>query len=95
VGNIAGVVISSDRARHMVSMNGTLGLNARKVQTFEYPCPPGSLVILHSDGLTTHWSLDKYPGLIGRHPLLIAAVLYRDHSRRRDDVSVLVSRSSR
>jgi hypothetical protein len=40
-----------------------------------------------SDGLGTHWSLDAYPGLSGRHPTLIAAVLYRDFDRGRDDVS--------
>ncbi|MET0985319.1 MAG: ATP-binding SpoIIE family protein phosphatase [Steroidobacteraceae bacterium] len=92
VGNVAGIVHTPGQARHMVSMNGTLGHNARKVQAFDYPCPAGSLVILHSDGLSTSWSLDKYPGLRQRDPTLIAAVLYRDHARRRDDATVLVTK---
>jgi len=47
------------------------------------------LLIMHTDGLATRWNVDDYPGLVGRHPSLIAAVLYRDFSRNRDDVTVL------
>ena len=90
VGNIAGTVHTAGQSRHMISMNGTLGHVARKIQAFDYACPAGSLVILHSDGLSTSWSLEKYPGLQQRDPTLIAAVLYRDHARRRDDATVLV-----
>ena len=42
------------------------------------PGRPGSLLVMHSDGLATHWQLDRYPGLAARHPALIAGVLYRD-----------------
>ena len=52
------------------------------------------LVILASDGLSTSWTLDDYPGLSQRHPSLIAGVLYRDFSRGRDDVTVLVGRQA-
>jgi hypothetical protein len=47
---------------------------------------------MYSDGLGTQWDLGAYPGLRGRHPSIIAAVLYRDFSRRRDDVTVVVAR---
>jgi hypothetical protein len=49
---------------------------------------------MHSDGLSAHWSLDSYPGLRARHPALIAATLYRDLARERDDVTVLVAREA-
>ena len=49
---------------------------------------------MHSDGLTTHWRLDPYPGLATRHPAVIAAVLYRDFNRGHDDVTVLVAREA-
>jgi hypothetical protein len=48
-----------------------------------------------SDGLGTRWRLDAYPGLTARHPSLIAGILYRDHGRPRDDVTVVVSRERR
>ncbi|SAK57010.1 hypothetical protein AWB76_02388 [Caballeronia temeraria] len=50
---------------------------------------------MHSDGLNTRWELSRYPGLSMRHPSLIAAVLYRDHARGDDDVTVLVARERR
>jgi hypothetical protein len=46
--------------------------------------------VLHSDGLQTRWRLDAYTGLARRQPSLIAGVLYRDFTRGRDDVTVLV-----
>jgi hypothetical protein len=49
---------------------------------------------MHSDGLTSHWSLDAYPGLRLRHPALVAAVLYRDYQRGRDDVTVVVGKAA-
>lgn len=91
VGNIAGCVIDDNR-RALVSHNGIVGHNMRKVQEFALPFPPGALCIMHSDGIQTQWDLDKYPGLAGRSPVLVAAILMRDFIRRRDDAMVLVVR---
>ena len=60
------------------------------MQEFEYNWGPGSLLVLHSDGLSNRWSLDAYPGLVMRHPSVIAAVLHRDFYRGRDDATVVV-----
>ena len=93
IGNIAGLVLHSGGRRHsMVSHNGTAGHTAGRIQEFNYPVPPQSLVVMFSDGLATHWDIDAYPGLRQRPPALIAGVLYRDFSRRRDDVTVVVVR---
>ena len=92
VGNIAATILSTEGNRSLVSHNGTVGHEVRKIQEFIYPWPKGGLLVMHSDGLGTHWRLDRYPGLIARHPSLIAGVLYRDFNRGRDDVTVLVAR---
>jgi len=89
-GNISGRIISSSGTRNMVSLNGTAGVEIRKIQEFTYAWEPGAILILHSDGLATHWELGNYPGLLKKHPALIAGVLYRDHARGRDDVTILV-----
>lgn len=91
IGNVAGVLSTNGELRRMVSMPGTAGHNARKIQAFEYPFT-GGLVILHSDGIASSWTLDRYPNLAARHPTLIAAVLYRDLTRHRDDATVLVAK---
>ncbi|HEY7183846.1 MAG TPA: ATP-binding SpoIIE family protein phosphatase [Blastocatellia bacterium] len=92
IGNISGVILAPGGARHMVSHAGIVGHEARKFQEFVYPWTQDSLLIMHSDGLATHWNLDQYPGLVGRRPSLIAGVLYRDFTRGRDDVTVVVAK---
>ena len=92
VGNIAGTILSTEGNCNMVSYNGTVGHEVRKIKEFTYPWPKGGLLVMHSDGLATQWRLDRYAGLITRHPTLIAGVLYRDFNRGRDDVTVLVAR---
>jgi len=95
LGNIAGALASGDgQLRRMVSHNGTAGHVARKIQAFDYPCGDG-LLIMHSDGIATSWSLGAYPGLAHAHPMLVAAVLYRDWARGRDDATVVVARTGR
>lgn len=96
VGNIAAAVIpQSGPLRRLVSFAGTAGHEVRKIVEFSYPWDSRSLLLMHSDGLQTHWSLDSYPGLFERHPSVIAGVLYRDFSRGRDDVTVVVAREAR
>jgi anti-sigma regulatory factor (Ser/Thr protein kinase) len=95
VGNIAGTVYAGGASRSTVSHNGTAGHELRKVQEFVYPFPPGALLVMHSDGLATHWRLDRYAGLAGQHPGLVAGVLYRDFQRGRDDVTVVAVREGR
>ena len=89
VGNISATIIAGDNLRHLVSYNGTAGHEARKIVEFTYPWSANALLIMHSDGLMTRWNLQAYPGLIQRHPSLIAGVLYRDFVRGRDDVTVV------
>ena len=94
LGNISAAVLGGDPDRRLVSHNGTAGHTAGRIDEFTYPWPRGGLLVLHSDGLATHWDLDRYPGLARRHPSLIAGVLYRDFTRGRDDVTVVVARES-
>ena len=91
LGNIAGALVApSGQRRHMVSLNGIAGHNARKVQAFEYPAT-GGLLVMHSDGIGTGWTPDRYPGFTRLHPLLLAGLLYRDFARARDDATVVVA----
>lgn len=91
LGNISSTVIQKEGRRSLASHNGTLGHQLHRLQEFNMPWDPGNLLIMHSDGLTTKWDLDLYPGIANRHPGVIASVLYRDFERVRDDVTVLVA----
>jgi anti-sigma regulatory factor (Ser/Thr protein kinase) len=94
LGNIAGCVLTGAASRSLVSHNGTAGHALYKIQEFVYPFPKGALLVLNSDGLLTRWQLDAYPGLTARNPALVAAVLYRDFNRGRDDVTVVAARAA-
>ena len=93
LGNIAGVIArSGGTEQHLVSLSGIAGHVARRLQRFTQPWLPGDLLVLHSDGIGTHWTLAQYPGLAGRHPGAIAGVIARDHRRGTDDATVVVAR---
>jgi anti-sigma regulatory factor (Ser/Thr protein kinase) len=94
VGNISGSILAGAEARSLVSHAGTVGHQMRKVQEFSYPWTDRSLLVMHSDGVTQRWDLDRYAGLATRDPALVAGVLYRDFSRGRDDSTVLVTRTA-
>ncbi len=94
VGNISGLILSGGTSHNLVSHNGTAGVEARKIQEFSYPWPEDGMLVLHSDGLSAHWSLADYPGLAQKDPALIAGVLFRDHQRLRDDSTVVVAKAA-
>ena len=93
VGNIAASIVASDRTRQsLASHNGTAGVAMRKIQEFTYPLPPHGVLVMHSDGLATHWTPESYFGVWDRDPALTSGALYRDHTRGRDDCTVVVTR---
>lgn len=92
VGNIGATLSSGNTNRSLISQNGTLGAVLPRLQSYTYPIERNTLLIMFSDGLATKTGISTYTGLQVRHPALIAGVLYRDFSRRRDDATVLVAR---
>lgn len=93
LGNISASIVSPGDSRSLVSHNGIAGHEMRKIQEFAYEWVPGSLLVMHSDGVSSRWDLTRYPGLVSRHPSIVAGVLYRDFSRGRDDALVVVVRA--
>ncbi len=93
VGNVLGMVSAPGlQARNFVTMPGIVGDNIRSVREFTYPWPSGALVLLYSDGISSHWSPEEYAGLALHDPTLISAVIFRDRKRGRDDASVMTIR---
>ncbi len=90
LGNVAASIVSDGQRKSMISIPGIAGHQARVIRQFEYEAPPGSAVILHSDGISSRWEAAALPGLEARDPLLIAAVLLAEAGVHRDDAGVLV-----
>jgi len=91
-GNIAGRVLSGVFDKSIVTQHGTAGMRIRKPELASLELPDHALVVLHSDGIETRWTVDRIRPLLQRDPTLVAAVLLRDHTRHRDDATVVVIR---
>jgi anti-sigma regulatory factor (Ser/Thr protein kinase) len=94
VGNISASVVEPKSTRSLASYNGTLGQQMERLQQFTCPWNKDSILVMHSDGLGSRWDLRNYPGIWGKRSSVIAAVLHRDFSRERDDVTVLVAKAA-
>lgn len=57
---------------------------------------PRAILVLHTSGLASGWTLASYPRLLARHPSLAAGVLYRDFAAPGEPVTIVtVARESR
>jgi anti-sigma regulatory factor (Ser/Thr protein kinase) len=92
LGNISAAIVGPHGSKSLVSHNGIAGHEMRKVQEYSYDWPVDALLVMHSDGVSARWDLSRYPGLLLRHPNVVAGVIYRDFSRGRDDALVVVVR---
>jgi anti-sigma regulatory factor (Ser/Thr protein kinase) len=90
LGNVAASVVSDGQRKSMVSIPGIAGVQARTIRQFEYDVPPGSAVVVHSDGISSRWEAAALPALEARDPLLIAAVLLAEAGVHRDDAGIVV-----
>ncbi|MDR0181927.1 ATP-binding protein [Lysobacter arvi] len=93
VGNVQCVVHGRDDAETLPSQNGTVGGAFPAVRERVVPVHGRSLAIMHTDGFTSRWSLERYPGLRARHPQIVCGVLFRDCYRGRDDATLVAIRS--
>jgi len=91
VGNIASRIQSAAKYKSCISYNGIVGhsipttLNNHVMLWNKH-----DLLIIHSDGLSSRWDLQKYPSVTLRDRSIIAAVLYKDFFRKTDDVTIAV-----
>ncbi len=61
-----------------------------RVQQFDYPLSWSACSSCTPMDISARWDLDDHAGLRYHHPALIAATLYRDHARGRDDATIVV-----
>jgi anti-sigma regulatory factor (Ser/Thr protein kinase) len=92
IGNISCALINEGRSQSMVSHNGTLGHQMRKVQQFDYAYVPGDLLMMQSDGLSTHSKKGLPASLLLQPPMVIAPLIFAEQLRGRDDATLLVNR---
>lgn len=89
-GNIRAVIQMPEKARGLMSQNGTAGVQMRTVRVSTQNWDGSGYLILHTDGISSRWDLSEYPGLQQKHPALLAGIIYRDFLREKDDATVVV-----
>jgi anti-sigma regulatory factor (Ser/Thr protein kinase) len=95
VGNIAVALVTPNATKRIPSDNGIVGHVVPRFRELIYPCEIESVLIVHSDGVSANWQLERYPGLLMHPPSVVAGVLYRDYKRGRDDSLVVALRNVR
>ena len=94
VGNITMKLVSSVRAAGCLSYNGIVGhimphsLNTHVLQMDKKT----DTLIMHSDGLSARWDLQKYPGILQHHGMILCAALYKDFDRNNDDSTIVAAK---
>lgn len=91
-GNILGRLISGVDDRSLICQPGTLGVQIRRLQDTPHDWPAHAVLVMHSDGIVSRWSLGDATGLLQCAPIVVAGWILRDHCRGRDDATVVVAR---
>jgi anti-sigma regulatory factor (Ser/Thr protein kinase) len=93
VGNIITRLYGGMMFKHYMSYNGIIGLNIPTSMKDSYmEAEKNQQLIMCSDGIRSRWDLTKYPSILKHDPMLLAAALYKDFSRRNDDTSVFIAK---
>lgn len=95
VGNIVAFIARGDTGQNLLSHDGTLGFLAPRFQDNTYAWTSASVLVMHSDGLSTRCRPENMPLLVRYAPGVIAGSILRDCKRNRDDTTILVAREAR
>ena len=88
VGNISSRVYSYYSSTGCVSTQGIVGKQIGTLMENTYEWAPGSILLMHSDGIKSSAALEY--GKPGKSALMLAAEIYRDYYRANDDATVVV-----
>ncbi|MBS1587717.1 MAG: SpoIIE family protein phosphatase [Bacteroidetes bacterium] len=93
IGNIATKIQTAGVSKSYLAYNGIVGMNIPTTLNEQIvSAERGQIIIMCSDGIKSHWDVQKYAGIQKYDLSILAAAIYKDFARRTDDMSVLVSR---
>jgi anti-sigma regulatory factor (Ser/Thr protein kinase) len=91
VGNISTRLQKGLENKNYVCNNGIIGFNIpSRLENSRHEMEKFQQLILCSDGIKPRWDLIKYPGILKYDPMILAAVLYKDHARGNDDMTTVI-----
>jgi hypothetical protein len=93
VGNIEARVFPSSELFRFAIRRGVIGINAPNAVVTEHSWPQDHMLVLHSDGLRTHWGWKDFPGVAEQPVQDISQDFLRRLAREEDDATIIVVRS--
>jgi len=90
VGNVEARVFDSPEPMNFVVPRGILGLTARRPVVTQHRWALGNVMVLYSDGLSTHWRWSDFPHLAEASATVAAQELLSAFAREADDATVVV-----
>jgi len=82
VGNIEARFFNNFEPVKTIIRRGIVGLNAPKPVVTEHIWKPFGIMVLHSDGLKTHWRWDDFPKLANESATAVAQGLFTGIGKR-------------
>jgi anti-sigma regulatory factor (Ser/Thr protein kinase) len=92
IGNIEVRAWCGGERMPFVCKRGFLGTQETRVGVQEFSWSPEWLLVLHSDGLRTHWQWGDFPGIENEPAQAVASRLMRKLATEHDDATVLAVR---
>ncbi len=93
VGNISTRLHQGIQYKNYMSHNGIVGLNIPgSMNDYSVEAEQFQTIVMCSDGIRTRWELARYSGILKHDPSIIASMIFKDHARRNDDMTVLVGK---
>jgi len=94
VGNIEARFYPREPPINFLVRCGIVGLNAPNAVVTEHPWGLDHVLVLHTDGLRTHWRWSDYPELASGPPSVAAQTLLLALAKPEDDATVIVVRKA-
>ena len=94
IGNIEAHLFGAPQPMRFMVRRGVLGLHAPAPVVTEHPWGASSMLVLHSDGVTTRWQWEALRHLAGAPATAIARQLLRALATGNDDATVVVVKSA-
>ena len=90
IGNI-GIRLANPNPARPISLSGIVGYTLRRVREETFPCAPGDLIVMYTDGISERFDLET---LLRQTPGLreLAERLVAEYGRENDDATVVVAR---
>lgn len=92
VGNVEVRVFGSTKPLNLIVRRGVIGGNAPSAVVTTHEWLPRYRMVMHSDGLITHWRAEDFPQLENESATSSAGAILRALARENDDATVVIVR---